>query len=295
MGRLVTDGGADGTNGGSSGGISGAGKSLRLPLWVWLAYGACLILFAAVSATSFWMEASRAGRPADLLDLGVKEATSIVVVFALTFPLLAWVGRLQGPGLAWPRVVLGHLAGLVVFSLAHTAGMTALRLAIYTAVGARFTFGPFWQQLLYEFRKDVLVYLGLVGGALMLQRALRRPARPEPAAPGEAADPRIEIRDGARRIWLAPAEILWVEAAGNYVEVHTPGRSVLWRRTLAAVEQDLADKGFVRVHRSRLVNLRHVRATANKDSGDFTLTLADGAEIAGARRWRAAFERAAAR
>ena len=275
--------------------MPGAGERLRPPVWVWLAYAVCLVLFATVSATSFWMEATRAGRPADLLDLGLKEATSIVVVFALTFPLLAWVGRLQAPGLGWPRVVLGHLAGLVGFSLAHTAGMTALRLAIYAAAGLPFSFGPFWRQLLYEFRKDVLVYLGLVGGALLLQRALHRPATPETADVAEAGDPRIEIRDGARRIWLEPAEILWVEAAGNYVEVHTPGRSMLWRRTLAAVEQDLAGKGFVRVHRSRLVNLRHVRATANKDSGDFTLTLADGVEIAGARRWRAAFERAAAR
>src|SRR5262245_10657082 len=172
MGRLVTDGGADGVSGGPSGGVSGAGEALRLPLWVWLAYAGSLVLFAVVSATSFWMEAARAGRPADLLDLGVKEATSIVVVFALTFPLLAWVARLQLPGLGWPRVVLGHLAGLVAFSLAHTAGMTALRLAIYGAVGAPFTFGPFWQQILYEFRKDVLVYLGLVGGTLVLQRAL---------------------------------------------------------------------------------------------------------------------------
>ena len=48
---------------------------------------------------------------------------------------------------------------------------------------------------------------------------------------------------------------------------------------------------FVRIHRSRLVNARHVSATETNDSGDFTVTLRDGQQIAGSRRWRGAMER----
>lgn len=44
----------------------------------------------------------------------------------------------------------------------------------------------------------------------------------------------------------------------------------------------------MRIHRSRLVNRRHVRSMAGNDSGDFTVTLSDGREIGGGRRWREA-------
>ncbi len=63
---------------------------------------------------------------------------------------------------------------------------------------------------------------------------------------------------------LAPEQIDWIAAAGNYVELHAGRRTVLWRAPLSAVEAELAPHGFVRIHRSRLVAQRmiaRVRAT----------------------------------
>ena len=54
----------------------------------------------------------------------------------------------------------------------------------------------------------------------------------------------------------------------------------------AALEEQLAASGFVRIHRSRLVNRHHVRSISGNDSGDFTVTLDDGRQIGGSRRWR---------
>jgi len=54
---------------------------------------------------------------------------------------------------------------------------------------------------------------------------------------------------------LPPAEwIDWVRAAGNYVEIRVGGRSILRRMTMAQAEHVLADKSFVRIHRSMLLN-----------------------------------------
>jgi len=56
----------------------------------------------------------------------------------------------------------------------------------------------------------------------------------------------------------APEWIDWVRAAGNYVEIRMGGRSLLKRMTMAQAEEALADKAFVRVHRSMLVNRRRI-------------------------------------
>ena len=64
---------------------------------------------------------------------------------------------------------------------------------------------------------------------------------------------------------LAPDQIDWVAAAGNYVELHTGRRTVLWRAPLAAVEAALAPHGFVRIHRSRLVAGRAVARVRTND------------------------------
>ncbi|MEK9971696.1 MAG: LytTR family DNA-binding domain-containing protein, partial [Ferrovibrio sp.] len=73
-------------------------------------------------------------------------------------------------------------------------------------------------------------------------------------------------------------------------ELHLAGRSHLQRQTLSALETELSDQDFVRIHRSRIVNRRHVRSIAGNDSGDFTVTLDDGREIGGGRRWREALK-----
>lgn len=273
-------------------GDAGEIRRFRFPRWFWLAYAVALAVFAAVIGSSYWMEAGRIGLDIPAWHIAVNEITSIVVVYAVTPLIFAWSGRLDPRRIGWLRCLLGHGAGLMIFATAHIGGMTLLRLLVYPLFGGRYNIGdvPLLTGLIYEFRKDALAYAAMVAGAWLLAAALRRPiviALPAAGpAPVPAADARLEIRDGARRVWIDPAEILWAEAAGNYVELHLAGASHLQRQTLAALEQQLADQDFVRIHRSRLVNRRHVRSVAGKDSGDFTVTLNDGRQIAGGRRWR---------
>ncbi|MBC7769500.1 MAG: LytTR family transcriptional regulator, partial [Phycisphaerales bacterium] len=54
----------------------------------------------------------------------------------------------------------------------------------------------------------------------------------------------------------------------------------------------LAARGFVRVHRSRLVNRARIGAIKPTPSGDVEITLDDGRILAGSRRYRAALEAA---
>lgn len=70
------------------------------------------------------------------------------------------------------------------------------------------------------------------------------------------------IKEKHELIRLRYAEVLYAEAMDNYTRLHTlRGRHVL-SQTLKLVEQKLEPEGFVRVHRSYLVNLRHVELIA---------------------------------
>lgn len=294
MNAPVTSGGPPGTNGVTRGVTHEAAENrrFRFPLWFWAVYAFALLIFAAMIGSSYWMEAGRAGIPVPVWHIVVNEATSIVIVFAATPAVFAWAARLDPHRIGWPLVILGHLAGMVAFAAVHIGGMTLLRLLVYPLFGGSYGIGddPLLLSLIYEGRKDALAYAAMVLGAWLLEAALRKP---EPVVITKAAEPsrrRLEIRDGARREYLDPAEILFVEAAGNYVELHLPGRALLQRQTLSAMESELAALGFIRIHRSRLVNRRHVQAVESNESGDFTLRLSDGRQIAGSRRFREALQ-----
>jgi DNA-binding LytR/AlgR family response regulator len=177
----------------------------------------------------------------------------------------------------------------------HVVGMVALRKLGYAAVGSSYTFAYQDNVLLpffYEWRKDLLTYAAIavgywVWGVWTAQRAAELAGR-APAFP--AGGTRIEIRDGARTTFIEPAQISWIEAAGNYVQIHAGGAMHMARGTLASFEEKLAPHGFVRVHRSRLLNRSRLRSFKPTPSGDLEITLDDGRVIAGSRRFRAAVE-----
>jgi DNA-binding LytR/AlgR family response regulator len=90
------------------------------------------------------------------------------------------------------------------------------------------------------------------------------------------ADARIGLRDGRRLHLVSVADVLWVESLGNYVRVHTPRSRHIHRGTMHQVARELASYGFVRIHRSAIVNARrivqlrprgHGRTEAHLDTG----------------------------
>jgi DNA-binding LytR/AlgR family response regulator len=96
----------------------------------------------------------------------------------------------------------------------------------------------------------------------------------------------IEVRDGARRHFVPLVDVVWVEAAGNYVELHRGGAGLLHRASLSEMQRRLQSAGFVLIHRSRLVRREAVAAVESKPTGDFVVRLRDGRELAGSRRYR---------
>ena len=100
----------------------------------------------------------------------------------------------------------------------------------------------------------------------------------------------IKANDG-RIIVIRLADIDWIEADRDYVSIHVGGKTWLMRETIAAVELRLALSGFVRIHRSALVNAERVKELRPRDKGEYTVVLNDGTELKLTRNYRASVER----
>lgn len=93
-----------------------------------------------------------------------------------------------------------------------------------------------------------------------LREAVRRAgvAADAPAA-APADDDRIAVELGGVTRFVSRASITDVEAQGDYVRLHTiDGASHLVRTPIGHLAEQWAEAGFVRVHRSHVVNLGHV-------------------------------------
>jgi two-component system LytT family response regulator len=96
---------------------------------------------------------------------------------------------------------------------------------------------------------------------------------------------RINVRSVGRIEQILVADILWVESAGNYVELHLAGRTVLHRITLNRLEQLLAPADFLRVHRSAIVRRSEIARLDTVGDGGYRLTLRCGATVAVSERY----------
>lgn len=100
----------------------------------------------------------------------------------------------------------------------------------------------------------------------------------------------IKANDG-RIIVIRLTDIDWIEADRDYVSVHVGDKTWLMRETIAAVELRLALSGFVRIHRSALVNAERVKELRPRDKGEYTVVLNNGTELKLTRNYRASVER----
>jgi two-component system LytT family response regulator len=102
---------------------------------------------------------------------------------------------------------------------------------------------------------------------------------------------RLAIKDKGRIVVVRVTEIDWIEAAGDYVSIHVGGKTWLMRETIAALELRLALSGFVRIHRSVLVNVDRVAELQPQDKGEYAVLLRDGTALKLTRSYHASVER----
>jgi LytTr DNA-binding domain len=270
-------------------------------------YGVVICLVAAASVANAFSGARdipwRLGTPHNLWEPMLWNLTSGVVVVAL-LPIIRRAAMLLKGGVMHPVAAGAAFVALgFVFSALHIAGMGPLRELAYGLGGWTYSF-PWAQQISYEMKKDLFNYLAMAvifwfaerpAGAApaQVETAAPRPEAAETSAPSAAQE--LWLRDGRVSLLIDPSDIVSVSSAGNYVEYElTDRRKHLIRSTLQAELSRLAPFGIVRVHRTRLINLKRIVALEWGPSGDFKIRLDSGEIVPGSRRFKSAIEGLAA-
>lgn len=261
----------------------------------------CLVSAASNSATQ-WMDIRRAGLHFQGWEPAIWEWSSSLVMLALV-PAVVWYSRRVPLHLdTWRRALPLHLSGSVCWSILHVAGMVALRKLAYAMQGSHYDFGNWPREFGYEYLKDIRTYAGMVftieayrwfllrlqGEASVLAQADDLPAADSPQRPE-----RFLVRKLGKEFLVNAGEVEWLQASGNYMNLHVRGRSYPLRSTMAAIEGQLDPTRFVRVHRSHIVNLDCVAEIQPLDTGDARIVMRDGSQVPCSRRYRDALRPAA--
>lgn len=273
----------------------------------WVEPGFWIVVFLVNAvANSITLELDFRGRqvPHAAWEPWVLELSSALVLLVMMPAVVAFDRRFPLGWGKWRRHLPWHVAASVVYSLVHVGAMIAVREAVYAALGADYRTGRWYTVLGYEYLKDARTYALLLSAIylyrlLMLRwqgevRLLDAPdapvagaGQPEAPAPEPAGRPqRFLVRKLRREFLIAARDIEWVQASGNYVNLHVHGHDYLLRGTIGGIEQQLDPALFQRVHRSYIVNLEFVESIEPIDTGDARLHLKGGNAVPCSRSYR---------
>jgi two-component system, LytTR family, response regulator len=104
--------------------------------------------------------------------------------------------------------------------------------------------------------------------------------------PAQQASSKIAIKSNGRILFIDPSELVVVQAEGNYVLLRQETGSYLLRESISTIAEKLKPYGFVRIHRSALVNASFVRELRPCSTGEYELRLKDGKEFTVTRTYK---------
>jgi DNA-binding LytR/AlgR family response regulator len=97
---------------------------------------------------------------------------------------------------------------------------------------------------------------------------------------------KIAIKTKGKILLIHPGDILAVEADGNYVLLRRPTDSYLLRESISTMAEKLQAYGFIRIHRSVLVNASAVEEIHPGTTGEYVLRIAGGREYMVSRTYK---------
>jgi two-component system, LytTR family, response regulator len=186
-----------------------------------------------------------------------------------------------------------EMSGMDGFSIATelcSSKLTPMPQIIFTSAHDRYASRAFGIQavnyLLKPFSRERLA------SAVERARKAILVANHQPASNGAVAanggryTSRIVLKSRGRIVFVPVADIRWIGAEENYVRISTNTETHLLRETMTRLEKKLDPEMFLRVHRSSIVNLQHVKEVRTESDGEYAVVLADGEKLTMSRSYR---------
>lgn len=239
------------------------------------------------------------GRPASLPGHIVGWLICGYSWAALTAPILVFLRRFSLLRVGWSKFLLINLFSAIPIVFVQL-GIYVLISSGLPGTSGRGLLELYELVVVEEFQSSFLVYVVLVAVVTGYDRffkvsdantntnhdtdSLHTPASQN----GNSGSflRRIPVKDNGRITLVDSADIDWVEAYGNYVFLHVPGRRHIVRETMTAMEKKLDPKRFVRIRRSAIVQIDRIDELRARINGEFDVVLKNGTVLPSTRRYR---------
>ncbi len=150
---------------------------------------------------------------------------------------------------------------------------------------------PFDRERVRETIRRVARRLPAVGGGEPAAGAARFDGLLQDVKSKSAPADRVVVKTDKRMVLVPVDEIEWVEAADNYVVLHTAKEHHMQRETLAAMAERLPPEKFVRISRSAIVNVGRVKELQPLFHGEYAVMLKNGTRLTLTRTYRESLAR----
>ncbi|MCJ8320103.1 MAG: LytTR family transcriptional regulator [Colwellia sp.] len=255
-------------------------------------------IHSTLLATSVIMEGQRDGNQLSfqLWEPFVWEYASAISTLLL-FPLMVMLLKtLPFNWLSIKLYIFYYFIASLIFSLFHVGIMVAIKELVYFVMSVEYEFGDLWFELFYEYRKDVWSFIFFIifikAYAFIISRLQ---GEANPVAQGEDENinksfDRLLVKKLGKEFIIKIEDVEWLESAGNYVNLHIKGRIYPMRATISHLSEQIADKGFCRIHRSHAINLDCIESITPLSSGDSEVKLINGKVLNLSRRYKDNFK-----
>nr|WP_277344134.1 LytTR family DNA-binding domain-containing protein [Paraglaciecola sp. 20A4] len=96
----------------------------------------------------------------------------------------------------------------------------------------------------------------------------------------------ISLKSGSQWIRVKLDDIVWIEAAGDYMCVHTTSDTHIIRKTLKQFEEELDNELFPRVSRSAIINIAKLSTLTPNSNGEYVAQLGDDIRVKVGRKYK---------
>jgi len=140
-------------------------------------------------------------------------------------------------------------------------------------------------------RSRFLEVLARAKAHILLNTERQNHQQPPPAsAPVQESSQLLLIKSAGRLLFLKMSDLKWVEAERDYLRLHLEKDSHFIRDTMNNFQQRLDKNGFIRIHRSTIVNVNEIGEILPLPGGDYTVILRDKTKLTLSRRYRSSLD-----
>lgn len=261
---------------------------------------------ATINATTVLMEEAReVSASFQAWEPFVWEYSSALATLCI-FPLIAWFMRKYPWDWQTTKSSVGrYIVAAISYGAVHLGLMVVMREFVYLLTESDYQFadgfGPFLFEFLYELLKDVWSFCFFVAIIAIYRYIIAQwlgDAQPitsqsdkdiERQETGSLASILL-VKKLGKEFLIKTQNIEWVEACGNYANLHIANEIYPMRITMSEFILKSRSYGLVRVHKSFAVNVNWVDFIEPLTSGDGEIVMQSGKKVRLSRRYKVDFE-----